>query len=791
MIERDGPVGASGGVAGARVEALFELSLALATTDSAEQIAARVLDTILAELDCSDAWAVEIDPDADRFLALDGVGRGIRVLAILRTRTAPPSWALLRAAASPAVAWLENAEHIRRRLAAVADEFPGVGSLVLVPLRPAGEVAPVGVVGLSFDCERPAAADDVAFLDAVGELAGQALHRAQLRRLEAAARRTVAAAADRAERVGALAAALVSAQTVEEVGEVLALHVQRAVNGQTFSLREVDRAANLARRIRVAGTPPDYRDRFTDVRLDIPSAMAEVATTNKAVFVSSAEENRRRFGREGSEQLDAARIEALVRLPLLVEGELLAILSIGYWEQTEFSDAERLFLTTVADLAAQALGRAMRSERLRVEARRHRLLSGAQAAINRRLDPADQLQALARVVVPELADFSSVAVLARPARPGVAPPVPLLTDRVACETVAGVEPAPLVRGTGWLPGDPMWDTVARGGPPTRLWRTPDVPEWAVRAGADAPFRTGLNHLVLAPVLVDGMVAAVVTFGMCNNRTVWTEEDLEIIAELAEYAAVALEHGLSYQHTRETALVLQHSLLSSPPQIRGLEFAARYRPAGRDEVGGDWYDAFELDPDHVAIAVGDVLGHDITAAAAMGQLRAVLRTLAMDRGLDPARVLERLAEANRLLSITSFATAMFGRLLRLEEGWGLSWSSAGHLPPLLVEPGRPARTLTEADGGAALVQGGTPACRLGRIRLEPGSTLVLYTDGLVERRGPDLDATIAELGARVAALAAEPVEAVCDALLHDAPDRDDVALLVVRTVDHGGRRRPGR
>ena len=547
--------GDAGAIKGGRLEALYELSLALTTTDAAEQIAARALDAILAELDCADAWVVEIDPEADQLVALDGVGGGTRVLAVLNARTAPPSWSLLRALESAGLVWLPDREAIRKRLPAVAEAFPDIHTFVLVPMCPAGESTPVGAVGLIFDRPRPPEGSDGAFLEAVGELAGQAVHRSRLRRSEAAARRAAAEAADRAERVRALAAALVAAQTVEDVVAVLAAHVQRALDCQSFSLRELHHAERVARAIGLGGVSKDYQDWYTDVGMDTPSALAEVAATGTAVFVTSAEDNRRRYGIAGAEQYEAAGVEALARLPLSLEGELIGILSVGYRQPREFVDEDRLFLTTVADLAAQALGRAISRARLRAEARRHRLLSAAQAAINQRLDPVTQLSGLARAIVPELADFSSVQVLAQPVPPGTTPPLPVITERVASEVSGGIEPLPHWKGIEWYDGDPLIEAIRGSGLLVYPVTTSTPPEWSRRSGHDIAFRHDLHHLVLAPVLVEGMVVAVAWFGVAGDRQAWTAEDLETIAQIADYAAVALTHGLEHQQSREQAHLL--------------------------------------------------------------------------------------------------------------------------------------------------------------------------------------------------------------------------------------------
>jgi serine phosphatase RsbU (regulator of sigma subunit) len=291
------------------------------------------------------------------------------------------------------------------------------------------------------------------------------------------------------------------------------------------------------------------------------------------------------------------------------------------------------------------------------------------------------------------------------------------------------------------------------------------------------------------VIVDGLVVAVVLFGCLAGRPAWTVEERAVLGRLADYAGHALAHGLSYQHTRDTALTLQRSLLTEPPAVPGLDIRVRYRPAGADEVGGDWYDAFLLDDGTLAVTVGDVVGHDIAAAAAMGQLRATLRSLAVDRDEDPAAILDRLDLATRRLRITPFATLVHGHLRRDATGggnaWTLRWAAAGHPAPLLLCADAAPRWL---DGGAGLVIGtGLPQpARTGATTvLRPGDTLLLYTDGLVERRGHDLARSMTDLATTAAAHAGRPVDALCDALLADAPTEDDVAILAVRPLSAAG------
>jgi serine phosphatase RsbU (regulator of sigma subunit) len=212
----------------------------------------------------------------------------------------------------------------------------------------------------------------------------------------------------------------------------------------------------------------------------------------------------------------------------------------------------------------------------------------------------------------------------------------------------------------------------------------------------------------------------------------------------------------------------------------VQICARYRPAGRDEVGGDWYDAFPRGCDQLAVAIGDVVGHDITAAAAMGQLSATLRCLALDRDDGPGAILDRLAAINARLSITPFATLLFATLTWIADQWVMRWASAGHPPPLLLTSG--GVQLLPRVRGTALVTTKTPPRGEVQINVAAGSTLLFYTDGLIEWRGRDLTDNLNALMARATASPHSAIEPLCEELLADAPTDDDIAVLAIHLVD---------
>jgi hypothetical protein len=258
------------------------------------------------------------------------------------------------------------------------------------------------------------------------------------------------------------------------------------------------------------------------------------------------------------------------------------------------------------------------------------------------------------------------------------------------------------------------------------------------------------------------------------------------------AAMAL-----YEGEHQIAETLQRSLLPKLPNLPDLELAARYLAAGAgQEVGGDWFDAFPIAGGRVGLAIGDVIGHDLTAASAMAQIRASLRAYAVD-GASPAAVINRLDHLVDALGLTQLVTVFYAVLEPVEADGSrlLRFTNAGHLPPLLREPNGPVRPLAGGDSiliGAPIDVNHSEA----EVRMQPGSMLLLFTDGLVEVPGVPLGETLDLLASNVALRDdSTDVEAMCDHVLATTTDRerrDDVALLVVQTavpqpVDSGDRR----
>lgn len=264
------------------------------------------------------------------------------------------------------------------------------------------------------------------------------------------------------------------------------------------------------------------------------------------------------------------------------------------------------------------------------------------------------------------------------------------------------------------------------------------------------------------------------------------QDRVTIEALASYSAQAVQRADLLQERLDALVTLQSALLSDLPESECLALAARYRPAAsRDQVGGDWYDAVVMPSGATSLMVGDVVGHDIAAAAVMGQLRTMLRTIAWTLRDGPAAQVQRLDRALEDLAVEGIATLVYARVDPAHadvDGRVLRWTNAGHPPPLLVTP----------EGVAAFLDEGVPDLMVGvqpdtdrsdsTAVLPPGSTLLLYTDGLIERRGETITVGLARLADAARRHQALEVDDFLDAVLGDllGPElADDVAVLAVR------------
>ena len=302
-------------------------------------------------------------------------------------------------------------------------------------------------------------------------------------------------------------------------------------------------------------------------------------------------------------------------------------------------------------------------------------------------------------------------------------------------------------------------------------------------------RLAPEHVAVVTLRGRDRVVGLLTVLRDPSSGAFSGDDLDTLAQVAERAGLAVDNARLFAEQRDLAEGLQRSLLTAPPQPDHLEIVVRYEAAAETaQVGGDWYDAFVQDAGATMLVIGDVVGHDTAAAAAMGQVRNLLRGISVFSGQGPADVLHGVDRALDTLGVDTTATAVLARLeqtpAEVEEGvTRLRWSNAGHPPPVVLAP----------DGSVDLLSTDDPDLLLGldpdtrradhRLRLRPGDTLLLYTDGLVERRDAGLSEGLAWLVDSLTGWGDADPEDLCDHLLDAVGEHeDDLVLLALRARD---------
>jgi phosphoserine phosphatase RsbU/P len=287
---------------------------------------------------------------------------------------------------------------------------------------------------------------------------------------------------------------------------------------------------------------------------------------------------------------------------------------------------------------------------------------------------------------------------------------------------------------------------------------------------------GVRSLLGVPMIVGGELVGVLHVGTLTKRE-FTPEDVALLQMVADRTALASQ-ARANRLDRDAALALQRSLLPTRlPTAPGVEMAARYVPA-HTGVGGDWYDVFTLPSAWLGIVIGDVSGHGLRSAVVMGRLRSALRAYALECD-DPADALTRLDAKVRHFETGSLATVLYAMINPDRDV--LQVSMAGHLPPLLVTPGRPARRLSvpvDLPVGTGFdAKRGTTS-----VPLPPHAALVLYTDGLIERRDEPITVGLERLRKATHHGSAETICYELMARVAPTQPTDDIAVLAVRRLN---------
>jgi GAF domain-containing protein/anti-sigma regulatory factor (Ser/Thr protein kinase) len=458
-------------------------------------------------------------------------------------------------------------------------------------------------------------------------------------------------------------------------------------------------------------------------------------------------------------------IRSMLGVPLLVEGRVLGVMHVGTLTPREFTAHDRDLLQLAADRAALAIEHGLLYEGEKAARERAERAAEILRAVQRVTDAAlaylsiddllDELLERMREIL--VADTAAILMLEENGR--------MLRARAAKGIEEEVE-----QGVRIPVGSGFAGRIAAQRRPIYI---PDIDH----ADVLNPIlrQKGIRSMLGVPLLVEGRVLGVLHVGTLTPR-VFTDGDRDLLQLAADRAALAIEHAHLYEQ-RRVAEALQRSLL---PQelvgIAGLEVAARYLPAATaTSLGGDWYDVFPIGGGRIGLAVGDVVGHGLPAAALMAQLRTALRAYAFD-GYPPGQVVDRL---NRMLAHIAPATMTTAMYLALDpERERVEIVNAGHPPPLVIDPDGRAGYLGVRPNLALGVSRGA-RYRSQDCELRGGSTIVLYTDGVVEVRGQALDEGLERMRQLAERHHESPdalVDAIVDQMVRKGRPADDVAVL---------------
>jgi hypothetical protein len=404
----------------------------------------------------------------------------------------------------------------------------------------------------------------------------------------------------------------------------------------------------------------------------------------------------------------------------------------------------------------------------RAAERRLALLVRTSHALDVRLDPEIVLRTVAELLVPDFVDACEISVVTGNVFERIVAAAGVGRDMVKQReqtslTVDSDHPIASVVRTG----EPVFVDI--DGPEADYYFGPRGSRLTARAG-------GLTALAMVPLTGRRSVLGVLSIGMGPSGRSFGPDDVEVLTVVGRRVAVSVENAQLYERVRRQSHTLQRALLPDDlPEDDWFDVAGRYRPGtDGDEVGGDWYDAHYSETGELTFTIGDVAGRGLEAAAVMGQLRSAIAALELDRH-GPAVVLDRLDRVRTRND--SHATVLYGSLAK--DG-RLRYSSAGHLPPVVITAGGASILPTKPAPPVGMRT--HVGARLHEHFLARGDAVVLYTDGLIERRGQLIDDGLARLQQAASSMIDATADEIADGLLHtlisDDSD-DDVALLALK------------
>lgn len=748
-----------------RSSRLQTVTAALARSSTVEEVASVVVLQGVTALGASGGGLL-VPVDDDHLAVPGAVGYGEELVQRLRSERRDAMLPAAVALRTGDPVWLESREERDARFPALTGLEPATVSMCAVPLVTSDRV--LGALRFGFDLPRLFDEDERRFVLALAAQTAQALDRIRIHEAERAARTDAETAMTRLSRLHHVTASLAGASDVREIADIVAKEAADTLGAELSALCVLEGQDTL-RVLGLHGAQPSTLERWQtfSVAADLPAS--EAVRTNRPVVARTRAELEARFPLLG--RIDSER--SLACVPVSAGDRRLGALALSFAPDHVIDDAELDLLTTIGRQCGLALERAQLFDAERLARERSSFLADAAAVLTSSLEPAETLRHLTDLIVPALADWSVVYLADESGRIEVATAShrdPKMTGLML--QLRGEE------SLGIMATDGLGDALKAG----RSVLYTHVPD-SIRSDIDDRLRDTPLHAALAldsalavPLIARGRVLGALALARGGTPS-YTTDDLLLVEDIAARAAVAVDNAEQFRRERDAALTLQRSLLPQHlPQVAGVSFAWRYLPgAAGTHIGGDWYDVIPLERGRVALVIGDVMGRGLQAAAVMGQLRATARAHAsIDVG--PAAVLARLDAALARLEQDQITTALFGVLDPLSRS--LTVASAGHLPPL-VSAARGSAYYLDVVPGPPLGVGDASYPELHTV-LPESSTLLLFTDGLVEDRQLPVDVGMETL--RTAVAHADGPERLCElalaALGRDIGHDDDTALLAV-------------
>ncbi|MBN1173313.1 MAG: SpoIIE family protein phosphatase [Micromonosporaceae bacterium] len=613
----------------------------------------------------------------------------------------------------------------------------------------------------------------------VGLLADRVGQEAQERQRLLAVSQRISRRGDQARQLQVLVGRLSRAATPQEVAEAYTsegLRLLGASRGAVYLLEPGETAMRrvAAHRPRVAGGTWEI------VPLTASAPMTEVLRTGAPQYLGTVEELREAYPHLAGECIDAGD-QAWVAMPLSGSQGAMGVLTAAYPIPQGFGSTSRETLTLVAFRVSDALERSRlleetNQERTRAEQSEQRtaLLADVATVLAGSLEAAERMQRLLDRLIPAFAEFATVE----------------LVNGSRLETLAAVhaDPAllPSLRDLSAADGWDSWGIreVLRHRRASLLTDMPDnsPTQELTRIGTCAsPGDVRPRSLIALPLKARESLIGILVLGRTRPDWQFTQADLMLAELIAGRASLALDNAQLYERQRDVAARLQRALLPAElPTAPGVSAAAHYQSGGAAiDVGGDWYDLIKLSEDRVGIVLGDVVGSGIVAAATMGRLRSAVAALAPD-ALGPADLLQRVDRFADAADGARLATAICADF---EPATGcLRYACAGHPPPVLISETGTARLLYGGRGAPLATAPGRSRSQ-DEVVIDRTATLICYSDGLIERRGQDVDSRLGQLLEAATQLAGLELVKLCEGLLAqmigDDPLDDDVALLCLR------------